>query len=362
MASSNRHGDHSSRSSNPKSKIVVLKVGDALRTLDPGSKVVMIKLPPEQLARISEHQPYFQALPKQPTLDSNGAGGDMAKPRNIRSLRSAISISETGSPLPRRGGSSSLKSDQAQLNNVSRQRTETTSDFPTLSEHNFTNPLKPFSHEEKLAPPLTQEADLSPTSHSLSQSGHKERPSSPPPSWRKRQQQLMQQLGLFAEKRQQGSPPQVNQQIPDPKISSPTGSASLKDLVRLLEVSYDSRPNSSPVNYTPSHQPAATNDKRLLPATVSAALATDGRNQELGSGVSGASASALTKTNPEDFDFETPEEFRERLTCVLEQMMFVSGETAEASPETTGMIEEIVRAQVIEMVSACVHEFVASFL
>lgn len=31
-------------------------------------------------------------------------------------------------------------------------------------------------------------------------------------------------------------------------------------------------------------------------------------------------------------------------------MMYVSGETAEASPETTGMIEEIVRQQVIEMV------------
>jgi transcription initiation protein SPT3 len=31
-------------------------------------------------------------------------------------------------------------------------------------------------------------------------------------------------------------------------------------------------------------------------------------------------------------------------------MMYVSGETAEASAETTGMIEEIVRQQVIEMV------------
>jgi hypothetical protein len=33
------------------------------------------------------------------------------------------------------------------------------------------------------------------------------------------------------------------------------------------------------------------------------------------------------------------------------QMMFVSGETAEPSAETTSMIEEIVRQQVIEMVS-----------
>jgi hypothetical protein len=32
-------------------------------------------------------------------------------------------------------------------------------------------------------------------------------------------------------------------------------------------------------------------------------------------------------------------------------MMYVSGETAEASAETTGMIEEIVRQQVIEMVN-----------
>jgi len=34
----------------------------------------------------------------------------------------------------------------------------------------------------------------------------------------------------------------------------------------------------------------------------------------------------------------------------IQQMMYVSGETAEASSETTGMIEEIVRQQVIEMV------------
>ena len=34
------------------------------------------------------------------------------------------------------------------------------------------------------------------------------------------------------------------------------------------------------------------------------------------------------------------------------QMMFVSGETAEASVETTSMIEEIVHTQVLEMVSA----------
>lgn len=47
---------------------------------------------------------------------------------------------------------------------------------------------------------------------------------------------------------------------------------------------------------------------------------------------------------------ETVEEFKEELTYWLHQMMYVSGETAEASPETTGMIEEIVQAQVHEMV------------
>jgi hypothetical protein len=38
------------------------------------------------------------------------------------------------------------------------------------------------------------------------------------------------------------------------------------------------------------------------------------------------------------------------LTSRIHQMMYVSGETAEPSPETTGMVEEIVRQQVIEMV------------
>ena len=38
------------------------------------------------------------------------------------------------------------------------------------------------------------------------------------------------------------------------------------------------------------------------------------------------------------------------LILYFKQMMYVSGETAEASAETTGMIEEIVRQQVIEMV------------
>ena len=49
-------------------------------------------------------------------------------------------------------------------------------------------------------------------------------------------------------------------------------------------------------------------------------------------------------------DLETAVRFKARLTYWFRQMMFVSGETAEASAETTWMIEEIVREQVIEMV------------
>ena len=60
---------------------------------------------------------------------------------------------------------------------------------------------------------------------------------------------------------------------------------------------------------------------------------------------------STTIAHQPDPDNETSEQFRDRLIYWLQrQMMFVSGETAEPSTETTGMIEEIVRAQVIEMV------------
>ena len=45
------------------------------------------------------------------------------------------------------------------------------------------------------------------------------------------------------------------------------------------------------------------------------------------------------------------EEWKFMITNSITQMMFVSGETAEPSPETTTIIEEIVREQVVEMVS-----------
>ena len=44
-------------------------------------------------------------------------------------------------------------------------------------------------------------------------------------------------------------------------------------------------------------------------------------------------------------DLDEPE-----LSSTIEQMMFVSGETADPSTETTGLIEEIVREQVVQMV------------
>lgn len=53
----------------------------------------------------------------------------------------------------------------------------------------------------------------------------------------------------------------------------------------------------------------------------------------------------------EGSDCESEEDFKGRLTAWVNQMMFVSGETAEPSTETTGMIEELVKQQVIEMVS-----------
>jgi hypothetical protein len=59
----------------------------------------------------------------------------------------------------------------------------------------------------------------------------------------------------------------------------------------------------------------------------------------------------VEENNDDDGDFETNAQFMERLTEAMRQMMFVSGETAEPCAETTGLIEDIVRGQVVEMVS-----------
>lgn len=58
-------------------------------------------------------------------------------------------------------------------------------------------------------------------------------------------------------------------------------------------------------------------------------------------------------SNPEDANavLETLQEYKDWIANKIgEKMMYVSGETGEPSPETTGMVEEIVRQQVIEMV------------
>jgi hypothetical protein len=62
---------------------------------------------------------------------------------------------------------------------------------------------------------------------------------------------------------------------------------------------------------------------------------------------------SLAPSSPEESAHSTEllQEYREYLTDVMQKMMFVSGETAEASAETTWLIEEIVREQVVHMVS-----------
>ena len=59
----------------------------------------------------------------------------------------------------------------------------------------------------------------------------------------------------------------------------------------------------------------------------------------------------LPELPPAPKHIESLEEYKEYLANRIGQMMFVSGETAEPSTETTWLIEEIVREQVIHMVS-----------
>lgn len=49
---------------------------------------------------------------------------------------------------------------------------------------------------------------------------------------------------------------------------------------------------------------------------------------------------------------ETMPQFKARIINVIQQMMYVSGETAEPSVDTTSIIEDAVRQQVIELVSS----------
>ncbi|KAK1762233.1 transcription initiation protein SPT3 [Phialemonium atrogriseum] len=59
------------------------------------------------------------------------------------------------------------------------------------------------------------------------------------------------------------------------------------------------------------------------------------------------------QTEPWQDEIEEQANFKEYLANMIGKMMYVSGETGEPSAETTGMIEEIVRQQVIEMLRNC---------
>jgi transcription initiation protein SPT3 len=63
-----------------------------------------------------------------------------------------------------------------------------------------------------------------------------------------------------------------------------------------------------------------------------------------------AGSSLIEDGDSSDNEFITAEMFADRQTHFFRQMMFVSGETAEPSVETTTLIEDIVRQQVVEIV------------
>jgi transcription initiation protein SPT3 len=63
-----------------------------------------------------------------------------------------------------------------------------------------------------------------------------------------------------------------------------------------------------------------------------------------------AGSSQIEDGGSSDDEIINAEMFADRQTHFFRQMMFVSGETAEASVETTTLIEDIVRQQVVEIV------------
>jgi hypothetical protein len=63
----------------------------------------------------------------------------------------------------------------------------------------------------------------------------------------------------------------------------------------------------------------------------------------------------------DDKVFSATDQILGHMIDLIEQMMYVSGETGEPSTETTGMIEEIVRQQVVEIVSTLFHLFIEHF-
>ena len=360
MASFKEYGGHSLGSGITRSKIVILKVGDALRNSGRGvyvlsvstalgSKVITIKVPRYQLANISGHKLHSPDPSAKPSFGSNRAHQAMARPLDVRRRRSAISVSATGSPLLRGDAQPILKSDQEYLTDPSNEKVESSSDAQATPEEIYGNPPKPLSLNQEDSLPFHQKMSLSSFKQKMQSPSLNLQIGLSPPDWRLRQAQFQRQLSLSAYERQQGTSSWLSRQTWDTRVSWPRSSTPLKDQNHPLGSRYAPLPYNLPTEYAPSSGPILTNNQPLLPGSMSAAFAMKGLSHELHSGVQHLLVSAPTATNPDDF--ERPKEFKERLTYSIEQMMFVSGETAEASPETTGMIEEIVRAQVIEMVS-----------
>lgn len=84
-------------------------------------------------------------------------------------------------------------------------------------------------------------------------------------------------------------------------------------------------------------------------------LMTDATDQETSDGSASTRDSAFTRDSTSTRDsaatIETGDRPKQNYANEIKKMMFVSGETAEPSIETTTLIEDITRQQVIEIVS-----------
>ena len=334
MARSNKLHGHSSRPNNTKSKIILLKVGDKLKTLRlDRTKIVKLKVPPGYLAKFANQGP-------RPNSDARGAKNAEVEAPGARRGLPAISISETRSPV-QAGDVQALTSDLEQLSNASNLQLKTASEFPALRADPFMTLPEPST--------LIQEMLLTPPHQLMNVPSDigKHSPFAPgpsldllSPSWHERQLRFQRQLGLPADKQQ------FSEDTQHFKCAWPQAPTSLRDASYTLP-SADAL-SSDNDGYTPLDKQMSMDTQPLLSAGLSPAFAP---------GAHGLSPSTPIQTDPDDF--ETHEEFKERLMNLLGQMMFVSGETAEASAETTGMIEEIVRAQVIEMASTRLPAYLA---
>ena len=305
------------------------------------TKIVKLKVPPEYLAKFANQGP-------RPNSDARGAKNAEIEPPGARRGLSAISISETGSSV-QAGDVQALTSDLEQLNNASNLQLKTASEVPALRADPFMTLPEPSTLiQETLLTPLHQLINVTSDieTHSPFVPGGSSDLLSP--SWHERQLRFLRQLGLPANKQQ------FSEDTQDIKSAWPLGPMSLRDVSSPLPSTDALLPDND--SYTPLDGQMSMNTQPLLPASMSPAFAAEGWTPISDPGAHGLSPLTSVQTDPDDF--ETYEEFKERLMNLIRQMMFVSGETAEASAETTGMIEEIVRAQVIEMASTRLPGFI----